>query len=405
MKTLACSLGGVALALAGCSDVAPGAGSPADAVPAGLPAVVPIEQYAAVMARVECARFFACEPDNTRAQWRAVFGAYERCLAHDDELPGAPSAERQRRLVSMGLRRYDGAAARRCLDALRGSVCAAPAVCAEVFTGAVVEGGECRLPDQCAGDAYCAQRAPDGRYQCPGRCTARAAVGGQCLYGDSGMCSPRGAAGPVACQYDQTLRGTPNPYRCVVVTPTGAPVAAGEVCYDPAASGARQLPCVDGYDCRWVTTGDAGTTRVMRCQLPPVAGEICSGRCGDGSVCAFDQSVFQQRCQRVGIQGEGARCVQGNQGSESCDVLAGLDCVAGRCQRVGTGAEGSVCFSSRYGVDNCAKGLYCSAATLTCQRRKADGVPCRGADECQSRECVLAPGATQNTCGIASGCT
>ena len=101
---------------------------------------------------------------------------------------------------------------------------------------------------------------------------------------------------------------------------------------------------------------------------------------------------------------EGETCVQGNRGSESCNVLLGLDCVAGRCRRVGTGALDSPCFSSRYGVDNCTRGLYCSAATQTCQRRKADGMPCRSGEECESRECVTAPGAMATTCGVTLGC-
>lgn len=402
-RCLGCLL---ALTLAACSE-GPGTSPPVEVIPAALPAVVPVEQYVAVMGRVACGRLFQCAGGNQEAQLRAVFGAYERCLAHGDELAVAAWHARQVRLVAMGLRRYDGAAARRCLDALRTGACATPepAACGEVFAGTVAEGGECRLADQCAGDTYCSQRAPDGRFTCPGRCTARAAVGASCPYGDSGACSPRGAAGPVTCSYDQALRGTPNPYRCALVA-AGDPVLPGEVCYDPAMPGnGRQLPCTEGNECRRRAAEDGGTERVMRCLPPPSLGELCSGRCQGEAVCELDQSVFQQRCVAVGVRRrEGDTCVQGNQGSESCDVLLGLDCVAGRCRRVGTGQVDSVCFTSRYGVDSCAAGLYCSGATQTCQRRKADGAPCRAGDECESRECRVAPGATDNTCGVSLGC-
>lgn len=397
----------LALTLTACAEAPPGTRVPAEVIPATLAASVPVEQYVEVMGRVSCARLFQCAGGNQEAQLRAVFGAYERCVAHDDELGVATYHARQVRLAAMGLRRYDGAAARRCLDALRSGLCATPepAACGEVFAGTVAEGGECRLADQCAGDAYCAQRGPDGRYVCPGRCTARGAVGAPCPSGDAGACSQRGAAGPVTCSYVQSLRGTPNPYRCALVA-AGDPVLPGEVCYDPAMPGnGRQLPCAEGHECRRVTSPDGGTERVMRCLPFPVLGELCGGRCQGEAVCELDQSVFQQRCVAVGVRSrEGDTCVQGNQGSESCDVLRGLDCVAGRCRRVGTGLVDSVCFTSRYGVDNCAGGLYCSGATLTCQRRKADGAPCRAADECESRECRAAPGATGATCGVSLGC-
>lgn len=396
----------LAVVLAGCAD-APPPGGAGEVIPAALPASVPLEQYVALLARVECARLFQCATNAQQVQLRAVFGAYERCVAHDDELPSAPYYERQRRVVAMGARRYDGAAARRCLDALRGAVCAAaaPAACDEVLAGTVAEGGECRHPEQCAGDTYCQQRGTDGRQVCPGRCVARVAAGGECLYGDSAACSQRGAATAIVCNYDQALRGTPNPYRCVSATP-GDPVAPGEVCYDPSMpSNNRQRPCLGDTECRRMTSPDGGVERVMRCLPPPSLGEFCSGRCQGDAVCEFDQSVFQQRCVAVGVRSrEGETCVQGNRGSESCNVLLGLDCVAGRCRRVGTGALDSPCFSSRYGVDNCTRGLYCSAATQTCQRRKADGMPCRSGEECESRECVTAPGAMATTCGVTLGC-
>jgi hypothetical protein len=390
----------------GCAD-APPAGGPTEVIPTTLPASVPLAQYVALMARVECARLFRCAASGQQTQLRVVFGTYERCVAHDDELPNASYYARQQRVVAMGTRRYDGAAARRCLDALRAGVCASPApsACDEVLVGTVAEGGECRHPEQCAGDAYCAQRSPEGRYMCPGRCTPRVAAGASCPNGDTGACSQRGAATAIVCNYDQALRGTPNPYRCMPAMP-GVPVEPGEICYDPSVPGnGRPSPCLGDNECRRMTTPDGGVERVLRCLQPPALGELCTGRCQGDAVCEFDQSVFQQRCVAVGVRSrEGDTCVQGNRGSESCNVLLGLDCVAGRCRRVGTGAVDSPCFGSRYGVDNCARGLYCSAATQTCQRRKADGVACRSGEECESRECVVAPGAMATTCGVTLGC-
>ena len=180
-------------------------------------------------------------------------------------------------------------------------------------------------------------------------------------------------------------------------------VMAGEVCYDLNTSRPRMLPCEAGTECR---NGAApGQSARYTCQAPPGVGQLCVSRCSGDAVCEFDQSVFQQRCFPVLVRNaEGDTCVQGNRGGEVCNVLLGLDCVAGRCRRVGTGTEGSVCFSSRYGFDNCQRGLHCDSTTGTCRPRKADGMPCRDPDECLSRACVPDPSGSGARCGVTPGC-
>lgn len=393
--------------LAACSGdpTAPPAPPPtvtAEVVPSSLPASVPLEQFLAVQANVECADLFRCAPAGTAMGLRMSLGTYARCVENADELPNAVGRERTRRLAAMGALRYDGAAARRCLEALRAASCleAPPAACAPVLSGTVPVGGACQIEGQCEGDAYCRFSDPETGYRCPGTCAARSGVGQRC-FGDSSACSQAGAAAPVRCEYDPSLAGERYPFTCREQG-GGDPAAEGEVCMDFSGSSRLQRRCAQGLECR-PREGDGGVAYV--CQGPAAQGEACSQRCRGDAVCEFDGRFFTQRCLGLVVRArEGETCVQGNQGGEICDVVQNLDCVAGRCRRVGTGAEGSPCYSSRYGLDNCRAGLFCNGATMACERRKADGMACRSAEECESRECVVDRAGMAPRCGVRVTC-
>jgi hypothetical protein len=386
MNLRATSLPALLSVLLGCASEAPQqpSGAPPAVIPAQLPANLTSAQYLAYRASVECAAMFTCPITSLASAMRIYLGDYARCAARPDLLPGDDDRRRTAARVAASRLRFDPDAARRCLEGLRGSVCAEVAACDAVYVGATALGMPCLDGRECAGDAWCSHRGDDGSFSCPGVCAARVPLGAQC-DGNNESCSAAGASGRVECQYDPARSGEAFPFRC---TDRGAVqvVSEGAECVDRGAGSGPPLACAPGYDCVYRSTATGGTST---CRAPAAAGEECARYCLPGAVCEFDSTRFMQRCLPFVVRNrEGDTCVQGNNGGEVCNVLVGLDCVAGHCRRVGTGAEGSVCFTGRYGVTSCNAGLFCSAATMTCQRPRADGAPCRGDDECASGACA-----------------
>jgi hypothetical protein len=391
------------LVMAACASEAgvPMPGTATDPVPASLPAVVPMEQFFEVSRSIECAEYFRCAARNNNAEIRAVFGTYDRCVALVRDLASEASRVRSARLTAMGVVRYDGTAARRCLEAQRAPRCGErpPQACDAVFQGTAPIGGMCTHAEQCAGDAACVT-FDDRMPRCPGVCVARVAIGEPCM-GAAPICS--NAAGPASCNYEQELATTPNPYRCraLVDTPT---VGAGEVCVDFSVPRFMERRCPSGMECR-DSQRDGGSSTQRTCQGPAAPGERCETLCTGNAVCDLDQIRFTRRCLAFEVRDrEGETCIQGNGGSESCNVTRGLNCVQGRCRRVGDGAEGSVCFTNRFGLSNCRSGLWCHTATMTCRPRLADGMPCRNPNECESRACVPDRMTGTTRCGLSPIC-
>lgn len=374
----------VSLALGCSSDPAtPPASATTQPIPTQLPATLTATQFLAYQASVECASMFACAAEAPVAALRAYLGEYARCVARADVLPGDSTRRRTAASLAAGRLRFDEPAARRCLAALRASMCDRHAECDSVFVGAVAAGGACFSNDECAGDNACTINDGLGTVTCPGRCEARVPVGGLCDT-SADACSQVGAAGVVECLYDPAAPSGRPPFRCV---DRGAEqiVPEGGDCNNSGSIGGPIRSCATGLECRYVF--DGSMTR-QTCNAPAPAGTTCSRYCQAGSLCEFDSSRFEQRCLPFTVRSrEGETCVQGNNGSEVCNVLLGLDCVAGRCRRIGSGAEGSVCFGGRFNVTSCNAGLFCSPATGTCVRRKADGAACSTDDECESRWC------------------
>jgi hypothetical protein len=395
----------VAALLVACADetTAPAPAVP-QPIPATLPAVVTMDAYLMYAAQVECAALFRCPAAGDGAGLRLLFGSYERCVANADELAGEVDRARWRQLVGGGSSRYDAAAARRCLEALRDGPCSErpPEACFGVFEGTVATGGACRRHDDCADDGWCRFEDARGGAPCPGVCTPRAPVGASCRSGTE-ECSQRNARAVVSCGYFPALEGTANPFRCTDTgtAPAGSALAdAGQSCDEFRGGGRTIATCAPGLDC---ITRDHDGLFVGRCEAPQPLGATCGRYCQGNAVCTFDGSLIR-RCQAIVVRNrEGERCVQGNAGAEVCNAVLGLDCVAGTCQRVGTGEEGSPCFTARFGVDNCRAGLVCHTATQTCRPRAAVGAPCSAPDECESRLCTT-DGTGPARCVSDTGC-
>ncbi len=387
------------LALVACSEPAPEAASNAS-IPAVLPATLTLDQTLTWMAAAECEQMFSCNVPSNVAGVRAYFATRAECVAHDDVLPLRNSRQATRAMVRAGRQRFDDAKARACLTALRANPCVWPAACSSIAEGTTRIGEACTALEDCGRDAYCQLYTEGGGAQCPGVCVARVALGGVC-DGRSLECADLPSGASAECRYDPTLAATRNPFRCV--DPAAAGVAReGEVCTDYRQSPAIQRPCDEGLDCLY--TNSATEPGVARCVGAAAPGQQCGRFCTDGALCLFDGTRFAQRCLPFVVQNaEGATCVQGNVGGEVCNVLRGLDCVAGRCRRVGTGAEGSPCFTARFGVSNCAPGLSCASDTQTCRRLKADGERCGSPSECTSGRCEAADG-TSAVCTSTLGC-
>jgi hypothetical protein len=384
------------LVIVGCASESPQPPAPAPTVviPAQLPATLTAAQYFAYRTNVECAAMFACAQPLAHAALRPYVGDYARCVARVDLLPDEVTRRHTATLLAAGRVRFDADAARRCLEGLRASVCAEPAACEAVFVGTTALGAPCFDREECAGDAYCAYRTLEGAYNCPGRCAARVALGESC-FGDNEACASTGAGTHVRCMFDPARSGQRFPFACVDRGPLTVVPEGGE-CADRGDGSAPFRTCAPGLDCGYVSNASGV---VSACIPPAAAGDLCTRYCQPGALCEFDNTRFTQRCLPFVVRDtEGGRCVQGNSGAEACNVLLGLDCVAGRCQRVGTGAENSVCFTNRFGLSNCNAGLFCNPATMTCQRRLADGMPCRSDDECEVRNCETT--ATGSHCAV-----
>jgi hypothetical protein len=395
----------VAALLAACADetTAPAPAVP-QPIPAALPPVVTMDAYLTYAEQEECAALFRCPAANEAAGLRLLFGSFERCVANADELPGEVDRARRRQLVAGGSSRYDAAAARRCLEALRDGPCSErpPEACFGVFVGTVATGGACRRHDDCADDGWCRLEDASGGAPCPGVCTPRAPVGASCRSGTE-ECSQRNARAVVSCAFVQALIHTENPFRC---TDSGSPTAGsflagpGETCNGFRDGHSFQATCAPGLDCVATRLVDGSNAR---CVGPQPLGALCGRYCEGDAVCTSSPTLGQV-CQTIAVRNrEGETCVQGNAGAELCNALLGLDCVAGTCQRVGTGEEGSPCFTARFGVDNCRAGLVCHTATQTCRPRAAVGAPCSAPDECESRLCTT-DGTGPARCVSDTGC-
>lgn len=270
-----------------------------------------------------------------------------------------------------GVLTYDGEAAYACLDAMRELSCAAfgkaePPACRDAFVGAVADGGDCHLNEECL-SGYC-----DTSSQCPGVCRPAVPANGNCETSEECGFGAKCVLG-----------------KCAVFT---APIAAGADC-DP--------------DEDWCDTGLFCHPDSQKCTARLAIGANCDDihpmECAQGSLC-------------LGIGQDQKKCVAltvVETAGEVCDYNAGKICAAyndlacaiddfqaftGTCQV--SKKLGEVCFDSTARVltlcDPTAD-LYCdlSGGFQTdgrCTAKKPGGQACNDGEQCLSGVC------DQNVC-------
>lgn len=303
-----------------------------------------IEDLPSAYARATCDIFEDCFGSFAED----VLGDCEEALRaqiEDQSLPLWESA------IAAGTLEYDGSAANRCLDAVRGASCAdvtvEPAACTDVFVGTVAAGSSCSTSEECAGDAYCLVEAA-----CPGTCTASTPSGGACADDDEcavglacigGMCGAPAGEG-ASCADDDECAGFLSCFndRCTSL-PDLATAGMGDAC-DPEGG----MLCRAGLSC--VITGfDPGTETVTW---------ECVGASSSGGACNF---------------GVPDPCPS----DQACDADLSSGSFEGTCQALPT--AGMLCE-----VD-CADDLECISGT--CRALQRLGSSCTSGDECYSSEC------------------
>lgn len=349
------------------------------------PSIATVDAFVSQAHTAACEALFRCGVSgNDLAVTRALLGDASRCASLRagvgalrwggvDELPAT---------VRLGKARYDGAAALRCLTRIRATCDVAhplAEMCGDVFAGTVAAGAACQRHEDCAGGGWCDRGQATGMASCPGQCTARKALGSECVANEE--CA-LGADGQRAeCFPD--MAGTS---RCIRVR-TGAAAPDGMPCgHLVTANGGLDIPCATGLACVFASGALAGT-----CRQPQSLGAMCSETtaCATGAACAASTT---RRCTAIQVRrSAGERCSAAT--FELCDGYAGLTCRSGMCVAAGGGAAGATC-AAAMGVPAtalCAAGLYCAGGR--CTMRKADGQPCAGDVECQSGACDQASSA------------
>jgi hypothetical protein len=323
---------------------------------------------------------------------RAVCGAQARCQTLSASVEGRCRAALAASLdadvhkaLAAGRLRYDGGAARTCVDGLdstrclsRGPTDATQAACYRALQGTVAAGQPCSFLFECSA-GLC---VPDST--CPASCPTLAPRGQPCS-----------AQGPF-CDERVGL------------------VCIGGVCAPPGASGAScalQRDCQIGLLCagsRCVSLHRAGEPceRDENCDAGTFCAETCQPRLGAGASCGADADTIDAALR-------GAQCADGLVCKGAALTTQGAP-VGGTC--AAPAAEKSACAVDPGGlqlfIDGCQGGLFCSGgacaplpasgpcaphgacdgasycdASDACQPLKPDGATCQTPVECAGSAC------------------
>jgi hypothetical protein len=308
--------------------------------------------------------------------------------------------------VSDGRTRYDanvGAACLAALETLEGLSCAGEtsslfaaaqslsasdgsSPCDGMFTGAVLNGGECYATQECSA-GFC----DFSGSACPGVCAPRRGTGVPCT--DDEQCQEGSAcvseAGASTCQPKVLLQQgalcnassecADGLYCDDTGTCTNAKVADGAECTADAQ-------CAEGSGClkpnMFAPTGTC-TAKVAAGGACTVGGAFIfpySNACKGLQVCAGlvmngENVVESGKCQAPGAVG--ATCfpqAAGTLGGNGCFTDLVCDPATRKCAPAP--AAGSACIEGR-----CGPGAYCNSASQ-CAAKKADGAVCESSDEC-----------------------
>lgn len=302
-----------------------------------LPPPVPIDDYEAAVREAECSFLARCGEVESVAT----------CLALSLG-PGLTITANQRAGVIAGAIRYDGAAARRCVDAIALGDCDVSSeserilaiLCQPPLAGSLRDGETCRLSEECRSQV-CSVPSCDMAC-CSGRCIGDTPPA---IPGPGQPCPDSVCAAGLACH----LGG------CERLLPAGASCEQRDGCD-------YGLLCLDG-----------------RCQTPPVLGETCSGICRDrGTRCDPDT----QTCVPVGLAGAACSITADPSG---CSVIYA-------CDRTGHCSAG-IALGQPCGLgDRCAGArAFCDTALDgspgVCALPRADGAPCTRDAGCTSLHC------------------
>jgi hypothetical protein len=266
--------------------------------------------------------------------------------------------------VESGDVKYDGQAAKTCLEQISARSCDAllereNAACDQAVEGNVAVGSDCDFDFQCQGQAFC--KIESG---CPGKCTARQAAGSSCTDDDH-------------CADGLTCSETTN--ACI------APAGAGQAC-----GGASAPPCSPSYLCAGEdeNQGTSGTCKASNEVFTAAIGEACSFKtgalCVTSAACTIDdlanlsgtcsaKAAAGGSCTRASIP---AQCP-----SDQYCAGAGVD-PEGTCTTLPLDGEPCV---DVLGEQRC--GAYTRCESGTCRALQTNGGACSTAAVCYSQVC------------------
>jgi hypothetical protein len=240
-------------------------------------------------------------------------------------------------------------------------------------------GNQCRAASCASGTASSASSC-DGAGGCPGSTTI--------------SCSP------FVCGASTCLTMCASDNDCVAGDYCQAGTCVTKLLPPAGCNGNNQCAsgfCVDGVCCNAACTG--------QCQACDVAGKL--GTCSqvpsgaphgarmpcatDGTACGGSCSLNPTACTfPSGNSCRAASCVSGT-ATQAATCNATGTCPAAQstaCAPYSCNAAGTACLGSCGSISDCTSGDYCNTTTMQCSPKKALGVPCGNAVECQSDNCV-----------------
>jgi len=368
MKTVT-ALSFALVAALGCSDTTTGGGG------GGGGGALTVDTFPAAYYAALCGSLFRCPSGGDNSSVAALFENPATCAERAPRLAYA-GVDDLVGLVRAGSVRFDGAAARTCLDQVAASCIGVDSevlrVCRRAFAGTVAVGGGCWRSEQCADGGWCDHTATTARA-CPGTCRAQVGVGAMCAT--DRQCTGWGE-GTAAC-----VSG-----RCATVR-AGTPAPEGQRCGDieNADMTVTRTACATDLSCR-----NGMCRRVL------AAGTPCNASmdvCAIGTVCVQRAGTTAPSCtlaSEVVRSATGGTCNPMQGRVPLCNPTARLTCNAATmtCESLGDGAMGSRCIpGGDLNASTCNPGLRCDMATSTCVPRLAVGAACQRDADCLSGEC------------------